>query len=75
MLPSAVVTQEEQQKIVTRIDAIIQELEQLRRELIMPVQSDSIETAGIVEELFGAAGQGEIDEYDDLQGIWGRFEQ
>ena len=75
MLPSAVVTQEEQQKIVARIDAIIQELEQLRRELIETAQPDSTDTTGIVEELFGAAGQGEIDEYDDLQGIWGRFEQ
>jgi len=75
MLPSAVVNQAEQQKIVVQIDAIIQELEQLRRELVMSASHESAREGGVVEELFGAIGQGEIDEYDNLQGIWGRFEQ
>ncbi|HHB90986.1 MAG TPA: hypothetical protein ENK60_06720 [Anaerolineae bacterium] len=74
MSPSAVITRKEQQQIIARIDAIIQELEALRRELTFPEQPEMAETTGIVESLFGAAGQGSRNEYDDILGIWGRFE-
>jgi len=75
MLSPAAITRKEQQQIVARIDAMIQELEELRHELLSPEQPDAAGTAIIVEELFGAAGQGERGEYDDMQGVWGRFEQ
>jgi hypothetical protein len=58
-------------QIIARIDAIIHELESLRRQLTAvtpPVTS----TPHLTERLFGALGQGTWDEYEpDLD--WLRF--
>ena len=55
--------------VVTRIDAIIQELQALRELVAREVSSP---TDDLTEQLFGALGQGTWDEYDpDLD--WIRF--
>jgi hypothetical protein len=55
--------------ILKRIDAIIQELQELRQ--VVLVQERSSE-GNLAEQLYGALGQGTWDEYDpDLD--WQRF--
>ncbi|HEX8682521.1 MAG TPA: hypothetical protein VF707_09430 [Ardenticatenaceae bacterium] len=58
--------------IVQRIDAILQELAELRR---MVIQSQAYpQGKNLAERLYGSAGQGTWDEYDpDLD--WKRFSQ
>ena len=60
----------EQDQIVTRIDAIIRELEALRRQLT--VSDKVLSDRGFTAELFGAAGHGTREEYDPLV-EWTRF--
>ena len=65
---------ENNQQVIARIDAIIRELELLRRELTSEAEPQSPDASGIVEELSGAAGKGDPNEYDpDL--VWARFEE
>ncbi|MBN1582628.1 MAG: hypothetical protein JXA89_18100 [Anaerolineae bacterium] len=64
-------TQETPDLILRRIDAIIQELQELRQ--VVLVQERSSE-AKLATQLYGALGQGTWDEYDpDLD--WQRFAQ
>ena len=58
----------DRQQILARIDAVIQELQMLRRQLLTPTK----QTAGLTEQLFGALGRGSWDEYD-LNLDWVRF--
>lgn len=59
------------QQIAERIDGIIRELEQLRRQLVKPVDRPA---QGLTDQLFGALGHGAWREYDlDLD--WQRFER
>jgi hypothetical protein len=61
----------DQTQIVARIDAIIRELEALRRQLTLPAKTTP-ETHSLTEELYGSLGHGTWDEYDlDLD--WKRF--
>jgi hypothetical protein len=54
--------------LLTRLDAIIRELEALRRQLIMEPEK----VFNLAEKLFGVLGNGSWDEYDpDLD--WKRF--
>jgi hypothetical protein len=62
----------DQRQVITRIDAIIHELEALRRQLQLAAHPKTTVPTGITEELFGAAGQGTRDEYD-LNLDWARF--
>lgn len=55
--------------VIARIDAIIRELEALRRQLVAPVTTGM---PNLTEQLFGALGHGTWDEYD-LQLDWARF--
>lgn len=57
---------------VQRIDAIIRELEALRRQLT--TEPKAIATHNLTEELFGAAGHGTRDEYDSFLD-WLRFSE
>jgi hypothetical protein len=55
-------------QIIKRIDAIILELELLRRQLATPPP----QPANLTEQLFGALGRGSWDEYEpDVE--WQRF--
>lgn len=54
-------TDSETQQIVARIDAIIQELEALRRQLTLMAAPP---TPNLTAPLFGALGHGTWDEYD-----------
>ncbi|NOX64052.1 MAG: hypothetical protein GXP42_19265 [Chloroflexi bacterium] len=63
---------ENNQQAIARIDAIIRELEMLRRQLASSSNMKPHRVSGVVEELFGAAGQGERNEYD-LDLVWARF--
>ena len=62
----------DQQQVISRVDTIIHELEALRRQLKLAAASKTTGTTDIIEELFGAAGQGTRDEYD-LNLDWARF--
>ena len=64
----------DQREAIARIDAIIYELEALRRQLELATLPRTTVPTGITEELFGAAGQGTRDEYD-LNLDWARFSQ
>jgi len=55
----------DQQQVIAQVDTIIHELEALRRQLELATMSKTTGTTGIIEELFGAAGQGTRDEYDE----------
>ena len=57
-------------QIVERIDAMIRELEMMRRELTA-LPKVAVAT-GLTQELFGAAGKGSREEYD-LNLDWKRF--
>jgi hypothetical protein len=57
-------------QIVGRIDAMMRELETMRRQLTT-VPTAAV-TSGLTQELFGAAGQGTREEYD-LNLDWKRF--
>ena len=64
----------DRRQMIARIDAIIHTLEALRRQLELATLPKTTVPNGIIEELFGAAGQGTRDEYDlDLD--WARFSQ
>jgi hypothetical protein len=58
--------------VVNRIDAMIAELEMMRRQLMTTPQA--VAPSGLTEELFGAAGRGSRDEYD-LNLDWVRFSE
>jgi hypothetical protein len=58
--------------ILQRIDAIIAELQALRRQ-VQTVQPLTPPTANLVDELAGALGNGRWDEYDKLLD-WERFD-
>jgi len=58
------------QQIIERIDAMMQELTTIRRQL--STLSNIATVSGLTQELFGAAGKGTRDEYD-LQLDWKRF--
>jgi hypothetical protein len=62
----------DQTQIVHRIDAIIRELLELRGQLTATPRAAL--THSLTDELFGAAGQGDRDEYD-VQLDWVRFSQ
>ncbi|MBI5300522.1 MAG: hypothetical protein HY868_00180 [Chloroflexi bacterium] len=56
---------------IVRIDAMMRELQVMRRELTLPKAKA---TTSITNELFGALGKGTMDEYDmDLD--WKRFSE
>jgi len=57
-------------QVVGRIDAMMRELETMRRQL-MVLPKVAVAT-GLTQELFGAAGKGTRDEYD-LNLDWKRF--
>lgn len=58
------------QQVIERIDAMMRELETMRRQLTaLPKVAV---TSGLTQELFGAAGKGTRDEYD-LNLDWKRF--
>ena len=59
-------------QVILRIDAIIRELEALRRQLALVPEATP--TRNLTEELFGAAGQGTRDEYD-MRLDWARFNE
>ncbi len=57
-------------QIVGRIDAMMRELETIRRQLaVLPRVAVA---SGLTQELFGAAGKGSRDEYD-MNLDWKRF--
>ena len=60
---------DDKEALLARIDAIIRELENLRR---LVVQRSSAPAPHLAERLFGALGQGTWDEYD-LDIDWLRF--
>ena len=66
------VTTSDQNQIVHRIDAIVRELLELRDQLTAAPKA--VPTRNLTDELFGAAGQGNRDEYD-VQLDWVRFSQ
>lgn len=55
--------------IVKRIDAIIHQLQELRRTILVQTRPPD---GNLVERLYGALGQGSWDEYD-LHLDWQRF--
>jgi len=57
-------------QVIERIDAMIRELEVMRRQLT-ELPKVAVAT-GLTQELFGAAGKGSRDEYD-LNLDWKRF--
>lgn len=57
-------------QIVGRIDAMMRELETMRRQLT--TVSTVAVASGLTQELFGAAGKGTRDEYD-MNLDWKRF--
>lgn len=67
---STAVMTSNQTQIVHRIDAIVRELLELRGQLM--VTPKTVATHSLTDELFGAAGQGNCDEYD-VQLDWLRF--
>jgi len=57
-------------QVVERIDAMMRELEMMRRQLtVIPKVAVA---SGLTQELFGAAGKGTRDEYD-MNLDWKRF--
>lgn len=60
--------------ILRRIDAIIDELQSLRRAVITQQSPAITPTRSIVEELFGSLGPGSWDEYD-LMLDWKQFSE
>ena len=69
---STAVMTSDQMQIVHRIDAIVRELLELRGQLTATPRA--VSTHSLTDELFGAAGQGNRDEYD-IQLDWVRFSQ
>jgi len=67
---STAVMTSDQKQIVHRIDVIVRELLELRGQLTAAPQA--VPTHSLTDELFGAAGQGNRDEYD-VQLDWERF--
>jgi hypothetical protein len=67
---STAVMTSDQKQIVHRIDAIVRELLELRDQLT--VAPKGVPMRNLTDELFGAAGQGNRDEYD-VQLDWERF--
>ncbi len=60
----------DRRQIVGRIDAMMRELEMMRRQLtVIPKVAVA---SGLTQELFGAAGKGTRDEYD-MNLDWKRF--
>lgn len=57
-------------QVVGRIDAMMRELEAMRRQLTTLPKATVV--SGLTRELFGAAGKGSRDEYD-LNLDWQRF--
>ena len=57
-------------QVVGRIDAMMRELETIRRQLTALPRVTAM--SGLTQELFGAAGKGSRDEYD-LNLDWKRF--
>ena len=65
----AVQTPLDVRQVLERINAVMRELEALRRELLLPTQATP---PNMTEQLFGAAGHGTREEYD-LNLDWARF--
>ena len=59
-------------QVVGRIDAMMRELEAIRRQLMTLPKAES--SAGLTDKLFGALGQGTWAEYD-LNLDWARFSE
>lgn len=62
----------ELQQVVVRLDTIIHELENLRRQLTSSAAPAGPVTASLVEQLYGSAGLGTRDEYDPYLD-WSQF--
>ena len=58
--------------VVERIDAMVRELEEMRRVLTAMPKRET--PAGLTEELFGALGRGTWEEYD-VNLDWARFSE